>query len=154
MLQRIDIKLAEYWFGYDEYYVFYDDEHMTQEQAEKELEFMDLGMGYDPEKYPYYLILPTEKKPILSAIKEYLTQKRSLDIENNIETIYKISSEEEMLNLIENQKFNDLREYLKQVNSADFPTLFEELDKEKMILVYRILPKEKAAEVFPYPLHL
>lgn len=55
---------------------------------------------------------------------------------------------EEMLNLIENQKFNDLREYLKQVNSADFPSLFEELDKEKMILVYRILPKEKAAEVF------
>ena len=55
---------------------------------------------------------------------------------------------EEMINLIENQKFNDLREYLKQVNSADFPSLFEELDKEKMILVYRILPKEKAAEVF------
>ena len=55
---------------------------------------------------------------------------------------------EEMLNLIENQKFNDLREYLKQVNSADFPSLFEELDKEKMILLYRILPKEKAAEVF------
>ena len=55
---------------------------------------------------------------------------------------------EEMLNLIENQKFNDLREYLKQVNSADFPSLFEELDKEKMILVYRILPKELAAEVF------
>ena len=55
---------------------------------------------------------------------------------------------EEMLNLIENQKFNDLREYLKQVNSADFPSLFEELDKEKMILVYRILPKEKAADVF------
>ena len=56
---------------------------------------------------------------------------------------------EEILNLIENQKFNDLREYLKQVNSADFPSLFEELnDKEKMILIYRILPKEKAADVF------
>ena len=55
---------------------------------------------------------------------------------------------EEMLNLIENQKFNDLREYLKQVNSADFPSLFEDLDKDKMILVYRILPKELAAEVF------
>lgn len=33
MLQRIDIKLAEYWFGYNEYYVFYDDEYMTQEPA-------------------------------------------------------------------------------------------------------------------------
>lgn len=71
MLQRIDIKLTEYWFGFDEYYVFYDDTYMTQEQAEKELECMDMGMGYDPEKYPYYLILPAVKKPILSAIKEY-----------------------------------------------------------------------------------
>ncbi len=43
MLKRIDIKLTEYWFGYDEYYVFYDDEHMTQEQAEKALEFIDWG---------------------------------------------------------------------------------------------------------------
>jgi hypothetical protein len=31
-----------------------------------------MGMGYDPEKYPYYLIVPAVKKPILSAIKEYL----------------------------------------------------------------------------------
>ena len=55
---------------------------------------------------------------------------------------------EEILNLIENQKFNDLREYLEQVKSADFPSLFEELDKDKMILIYRILSKEKAADVF------
>ncbi len=72
MLKQLDVKLAEYWHGFDEYYVFYDDAYMTQEQAEKELECMDMGMGYDPEKYPYYLILPAVKKPILSAIKEYL----------------------------------------------------------------------------------
>ncbi len=73
MLQRLDIKLVEHWHGFDEYYIFYDDTYMTQEQAEKELEFMDMGMGYDPEKYPYYFILPAVKKPILSAIKEYFT---------------------------------------------------------------------------------
>jgi hypothetical protein len=72
MLQQLDVKLAEHWHGFDEYYVFYDDTYMTQEQAEKELECMDMGMGYDPEKYPYYLIVPAVKKPILSAIKEYL----------------------------------------------------------------------------------
>jgi hypothetical protein len=72
MLQQLDVKLAEHWHGFDEYYVFYDDTYMTQEQAEKELECMDIGMGYDPEKYPYYLIVPAVKKPILSAIKEYL----------------------------------------------------------------------------------
>ena len=37
MLQQLDVKLAEHWHGFDEYYVFYEDEHMTQEQAEKAL---------------------------------------------------------------------------------------------------------------------
>ena len=71
MLKELDVKLVEHWHGFDEYYVFYDDAYMTQEQAEKELEYMDIGMGYDPEKYPYYLILPAVKKPLLSCIKEY-----------------------------------------------------------------------------------
>ena len=73
MLQQLDVKLVEHWHGFDEYYVFYDDTYMTHDQAVKELECMDMGMGYAPEKYPYYLILPAAKKPILSAIKEYLT---------------------------------------------------------------------------------
>ena len=72
MLQQLDVKLVEPWHGFDEYYVFYDDAYLTQEQAEKELECMDMGMGYNPENYPYYLIVPAIKKPILSAIKEYL----------------------------------------------------------------------------------
>ena len=76
MLQQLTIKLEEQWFGYDQYFIFYDDEHMTQEQAEKELEFMDWGMGYDPEKYPYYFILPAVKKPILRSIKEYFLSGR------------------------------------------------------------------------------
>ena len=71
MLQRLDVKFVEHWHGFDEYYVFYDDTYITKDQAMKELEFMDMGMGYDPEKYPYYFILPAVKKPILSAIKEY-----------------------------------------------------------------------------------
>ena len=71
MLQQLDVKLVEHWHGFDEYYVFYDDTYMTHDQAMKELEFMDMGMGYDPEKYPYYFILPAVKKPILRCIKEY-----------------------------------------------------------------------------------
>ena len=71
MLKQLDVKLFEHWHGFNEYYVFYDDAYMTQEQAEKELECMDMGMGYDPEKYPYYLILPAVKQPSLSAIKDY-----------------------------------------------------------------------------------
>ena len=71
MLKQLDVKLVEHWHGFDEYYVFYDDAYMTYEQAKKELECMDMGMGYDPENYPYYLILPAIKKPILRSIKEY-----------------------------------------------------------------------------------
>lgn len=50
--------------------------------------------------------------------------------------------------IIDTKKFNDLKEYLQTVNSADLPTLFDELDDEKKLIVYRLLSKEKAAEVF------
>ncbi len=53
-----------------------------------------------------------------------------------------------VVELIENKKINDLKIYLETINSADFPTIFDELDDEKIKIVYRILPKEKAAEVF------
>lgn len=82
MLQRIDIKLTDSWFGYDEYYVFYDDEHMTQEQAEKALEFIDWGC-WEPELTPYYLIVPAVKKPLLSCIKEYFTDQGYDMAQNN-----------------------------------------------------------------------
>lgn len=55
---------------------------------------------------------------------------------------------EKVSELIETKKFNHLKEYLQSVNSADLPTLFEELDDEKNLIVYRLLSKEKAAEVF------
>jgi hypothetical protein len=84
MLQRIDVKLAEYWFGYNEYYVFYDDEHMTQEQAEKALELIDWG-GWEPELTPYYLIVPAVKKPLLNSIKEYFESGRHEEVENDSE---------------------------------------------------------------------
>lgn len=50
--------------------------------------------------------------------------------------------------LIAEKKFNDLRRYLKDVNSADFPSMLEELNEEQTLLIYRLLSKEKAAEVF------
>ena len=50
--------------------------------------------------------------------------------------------------LIQEKKFNELKEYLQNVNSADFPSLFEEIDEENFLILYRLLSKEKAAEVF------
>ena len=56
--------------------------------------------------------------------------------------------EEKILELIENQRLNELRKYLENINSADFPSLFEELEEDKILIIYRILSKEKAASVF------
>lgn len=55
---------------------------------------------------------------------------------------------EKIEKLIDEKKFNDLRQYLEDVNSADFPSMFEELNEEQTLLIYRLLSKEKAAEVF------
>ncbi len=55
---------------------------------------------------------------------------------------------EEVIELIENKRINELRKYLENINSADFPSILEQIDEEKKIMVYRILPKSKAAEVF------
>ena len=73
MLKQLEIKFVEYFHGFDEYYILYDDKYMTEEQAEKELEFLDWGMGFNPELYPYYIILPKVKKPLLKSIREYFT---------------------------------------------------------------------------------
>lgn len=55
---------------------------------------------------------------------------------------------ENVLQFIEEKKFNDLRIYLQSVNSADLPSLFNELNKEYILIIYRLLSKEKAAEAF------
>ncbi|MBR3697533.1 MAG: magnesium transporter [Clostridia bacterium] len=55
---------------------------------------------------------------------------------------------EKIEQLIEKKKFNDLRQYLEDVNSADFPQMLEEVNEEQILLIYRLLSKEKAAMVF------
>ncbi len=55
---------------------------------------------------------------------------------------------EEVIELVENKKINELHKYLENINSADFPSILENIDEEKVIMVYRLLSKEKAAEVF------
>ena len=57
---------------------------------------------------------------------------------------------EEVKKLIEEKKFNALKEELKGINSADIPSLLEELDKESVVKLFRILSKEQAGEAFSY----
>lgn len=55
---------------------------------------------------------------------------------------------EEVLELLEQKKFNDLKKYLERINGADFPSIFEAVKDEDMIVIFRLLNKEEAAEIF------
>ena len=50
--------------------------------------------------------------------------------------------------LLYNKNYQELKKYLKDLNSVDISTLFDELSQEEIIKVYRLLAKEEAAEVF------
>ena len=51
-------------------------------------------------------------------------------------------------NLLENKRISDLHTYLEDINEADFPEILNRLEEDKLIIIYRLLSKEKAAEVF------
>ena len=55
---------------------------------------------------------------------------------------------EQALELIENKKYAALKQILKHQEPADIGEIFEELSPEHVALVYRLLPKELAADVF------
>ena len=61
---------------------------------------------------------------------------RTITLESTIET------------LLEDKKYPALRDILSIMNPADLASLFEDLEQEKLPLLFRLLPKELAAETF------
>ncbi len=55
-----------------------------------------------------------------------------------------------LLELVENRQFRQLKQELKTMNEVDIASFLEELAPELMLVVFRLLPKELAAEVFAY----
>lgn len=55
-----------------------------------------------------------------------------------------------ILNLIERGRYAEVRNQIIEMNVVDIAQLFEELDQQKLLVVFRILPKEVAAGVFSY----
>jgi len=55
---------------------------------------------------------------------------------------------QEIFELIKEKKYTRLRKILSELNPADIVTIFEELDKKELPLIFRILPKELASETF------
>ncbi len=62
-----------------------------------------------------------------------------------IEEIHRLAEE-----LLEHRKYSLLRQMLNNLNSADIALLFDEMDKKEIPLLYRLLPKEEAADSFSY----
>ena len=59
-----------------------------------------------------------------------------------------VSLEDTIVTLAEQKKYTTLRDILVTMNPADIALLFEELDEERIPLLFRLLPKELAAEAF------
>lgn len=55
-----------------------------------------------------------------------------------------------VLELLNNKKYNQLISFMESLNSADISLLLDELDSEDMVVVYRLLSKDKAVETFAY----
>ena len=50
--------------------------------------------------------------------------------------------------LLNEKKYQTLKDILVTLEPADISAVFEELDEEQMTLLFRLLPKELAAETF------
>lgn len=57
---------------------------------------------------------------------------------------------EEVETLIKDRKFTKLKNNMVEMIPADIATIFEKVDKKHRLLLFRVLPKELAAETFAY----
>ncbi len=57
---------------------------------------------------------------------------------------------EGLTELVEQKQYRALKTALGEMNEVDIAEFLGELDPEKLVLVFRLLPKELAAEVFTY----
>src|SRR5690606_2310 len=55
-----------------------------------------------------------------------------------------------ILNFIETGKYANAKNEIIKMNVVDIAQFFEELDKQKLLVIFRILPKEIASGVFSY----
>ena len=55
---------------------------------------------------------------------------------------------ERIIELLENKKFGQLRKILEDANPVDLAPVFDEISAEGQIVLFRLLPKELAAETF------
>ena len=65
----------------------------------------------------------------------------SMDLENKVE---------ELRELLDTKQYTGLRQELMELNEADIAAIMEEMEDKEMLKIFRILPKDLAADVFSY----
>lgn len=60
---------------------------------------------------------------------------------------------EELSELFEARKFLKIKEIITSMNEVDTAELLESIDEEMAVMIFRLIPKEQAAEVFAYMEH-
>lgn len=59
-----------------------------------------------------------------------------------------ITMQERALELLEQKKFQELRALLEETNPADIAEFLKDLSRDELLLAFRILPKDQAADTF------
>ena len=59
-----------------------------------------------------------------------------------------VSFQDTITSLLERKKYTTLRDILTTMNPADIAALFDDLEDDALPLLFRLLPKEQAAETF------
>ena len=57
---------------------------------------------------------------------------------------------EALIDLVETKQYTSLRQEMAEMNEADIASFLQELDESDMLKIFRILPKDMAADVFSY----
>ena len=58
--------------------------------------------------------------------------------------------EELLLELVKTKQFRPLRAHLDEMNEVDIAEFLDELEPDQQVVVFRLLPKDVAADVFTY----
>ncbi len=61
---------------------------------------------------------------------------------------HSVTVESTLSALLEEKKYSSIRDILTTMNPADIASVFDELEEERLPLLFRLLPMELAAETF------
>ncbi|MBR6774018.1 MAG: CBS domain-containing protein, partial [Clostridia bacterium] len=141
--------------------------HISTEQVQDFLSTLDdelllsLLRGLDSEDTADFLVEMDDvsiKERIISLLpdRELEEVMEEVSIEDTVDLIEemptdvvrRIAETEEILRLIEARNFTVLKPLLRELNPTDLGAVFDEVPKADVALIFRLLPKELAAETF------